>query len=187
VEFTDSPTTVTPATPATPATPVTPVTPATPATPARGKGFLPASLPTVCCVVPMISWATVGPSLRSVCIQANNSSSSKGEFQDQASDESIVIKVMPRPFHAVCPAGGHHYAGGWLSTGYLQTHRNYYMYVMLLLIINHPQGRMARGSYGFPKGSLRLAMPNPSTPCRQPPLKRPYAMGRFSGVCPPGG
>jgi hypothetical protein len=41
------------------------------------------------------------------------------------------------------------------------------------------QGRMARGGHGLPEALLGPAMPDPSMPCGQPPLKWPY--GRFRG------
>jgi hypothetical protein len=51
-------------------------------------------------------------------------------------------------------------------------------------------GRMARGGHGRPNVSLGLIMPYPSTPCRQPPLKRPYspvtALPLFHGWPPAG-
>jgi len=34
---------------------------------------------------------------------------------------------------------------------------------------------MARGGHGLPKVSLEPAMLYPSTPCKRPPLKRPYS------------
>jgi hypothetical protein len=37
------------------------------------------------------------------------------------------------------------------------------------------QGRISRGIHGLPRVSLRPALPYPSTPCRQPPLKRLYS------------
>jgi hypothetical protein len=43
---------------------------------------------------------------------------------------------------------------------------------------------MARGGHGLPKVSPGPAMPYPSTPCGQPPLKQPHS--RFRG-CPPCG
>jgi hypothetical protein len=43
-------------------------------------------------------------------------------------------------------------------------------------------GHMARGIHGLPKVSRGLPMPDPSKPCRRPPLKQPY--GRFRSGCP---
>jgi hypothetical protein len=43
-------------------------------------------------------------------------------------------------------------------------------------------GYMARGGYGLPKFSPGPAMPYPSTPCSEPPLKRPH--GRAGSLWP---
>jgi hypothetical protein len=45
--------------------------------------------------------------------------------------------------------------------------------------------RLARGGHALPKVSLGPTMPYPFTPCRRPPLKRPY--GCFMSDCPQGG
>jgi hypothetical protein len=45
---------------------------------------------------------------------------------------------------------------------------------------------MARGSHGLPKVLLGSAMPNHSTPCRRPLLKRPYGHFRVA-ACRAGG
>jgi hypothetical protein len=46
-------------------------------------------------------------------------------------------------------------------------------------------GHMARGGHGIPRVLLGPAMPDPSTPCRWPLLKRSYS--RFRGGCQHGG
>jgi hypothetical protein len=47
-------------------------------------------------------------------------------------------------------------------------------WIVSICISGSQHERMARGGHGLPKVSVRHVLPNPSTPCGWPPLKRPF-------------